>query len=376
MSVTEEFLTVQVFLGARSYDIAIQSNTLATFAESLQTWVDKLPPQGQQTRKMLVVTDNNLAVSHAATVTAAATAAGWSCAMVTLEPGETSKSLAVIANMYDRLVEMGADRFTIVVAVGGGVVGDAAGFAAATYNRGIPFVQVPTSLLAMVDSSVGGKVGVNHPAGKNLIGAFYQPLGVFIDTHVLSTLPDRDYRSGLAEVIKYGTILDVDFFEYLEQNVAGLNARTPEILRFTIAASCRFKADVVEQDEQETTGLRAILNYGHTFAHAYENLCGYGVLLHGEAVAIGMVAASRLAEELQMIPPDVTQRQIDLLHAVSLPTELPTDVTLATADILACMQRDKKTVSGKLRFILPTRLGHVQEVKDVPEAAVRKVLER
>ena len=198
--------------------------------------------------------------------------AGWHTGRVDLEPGEQAKSLPVVSRLYDALVELKADRRTVVVAVGGGVVGDTAGFAAATYARGIPFVQVPTTLLAHVDSSVGGKVGINHPQGKNLIGAFHQPLGVFIDTATLATLPDRDYRSGLAEVVKYGVILDEEFFDFLESNIAGVNRREPEILRRIIARSCRLKADVVEKDEFEVTGLRALLNYGHTFAHAYEAL--------------------------------------------------------------------------------------------------------
>eukprot|EP00913_Durusdinium_trenchii_P008836 g8302.t1 len=201
-------------------------------------------------------------------------------------------------------------RQSILIAVGGGVVGDAGGFVAATYARGIPFVQVPTTLLAQVDSSVGGKVGINHPQGKNLIGAFYQPLGVVIDTATLATLPDRDYRSGLAEVIKYGVILDEPLFEFLEANVAGLNSRDRDVMRHVVSRCCRLKADVVEGDEQERTGLRAVLNYGHTFAHAYEALAGYGELLHGEAVAIGMIDASRLAERLGRIPAELTSRQV------------------------------------------------------------------
>jgi 3-dehydroquinate synthase len=196
--------------------------------------------------------------------------------------------------LYDQLVDMAADRRTIVVAIGGGVTGDLAGFVAATYARGLRFVQVPTTLLSMVDSSVGGKTGINHPRGKNLIGAFHQPIGVLIDLTTLTTLPDREYRSGLAEVVKYGVILDHEFFDYLEKNVEGLNARTPEVLRHVVARSCELKADVVRQDEYETTGLRAVLNYGHTFGHAFEALSGYGGLLHGEAVSIGMICASRL----------------------------------------------------------------------------------
>jgi 3-dehydroquinate synthase len=262
---------------------------------------------------------------------------------------------------------------TIVVAVGGGVVGDTAGFAAATYARGLPFVQVPTTLLAQVDSSVGGKVGVNHPRGKNLIGSFHQPIGVFIETSTLATLAERDYRSGLAEVIKYGASLDLDFFMYLEAHVDGLNAREPDVLRHVISRSCQLKAGIVEQDEQELAGLRALLNYGHTFAHAYEALLGYGTLLHGEAVAIGMVHASGLAERLGRIDSSVTQRLIRLLEAVQLPTALPPN-SLDVEAALDRMRLDKKSIRGRLRFVLPASMGQVELVDSVPEAVVRSVL--
>ena len=254
------------------------------------------------------------------------------------------------------------------------MVGDAAGFLAATYARGLPFVQVPTTLLADVDSSVGGKVGINHPRAKNLIGAFHQPIGVFIDTAVLSSLPDREYFSGLAEVVKYGVILDADFFKYLEEHAAALKNRDAVVLRHAIARSCRLKADVVEKDEYERTGLRAVLNYGHTFAHAYEALVGYGELLHGEAVSIGMVQASRLAERIGLIDPTITQRQVELLQTLGLPTSAPESTQWTIDDILDRMRLDKKTLAGQLRFILPTRMGHVQLFDDVAEEEVRAVL--
>jgi 3-dehydroquinate synthase len=232
--------------------------------------------------------------------------------------------------------------------------------------------MVPTTLLAMVDSSVGGKVGINHPQGKNLIGAFHQPAGVWIDTDNLSTLPDREYRSGLAEVVKYGVILDAEFFAYVEANAAGLICREQENIEHVVARSCRLKADVVERDEREETGLRMVLNYGHTFAHAFETVGGYGSWLHGEAVAAGMVCASRLAQLRGMIGPDATARQVDLLRSFDLPVsfkkEWPSD------DLIACMYRDKKAAAGKLRFVLPTRLGEVVIVDDVPEVQVREVL--
>lgn len=366
-------LTVHVALGERSYDIVLGSRGLAEFAATLSAWMVQ---HGQTDGgSAFVVTDRNVERPHAEAVRNSLVAAGWKCDTATLDAGEPTKSLAETADLYDRLVAMKADRKTVVVAVGGGVIGDLAGFVAATYNRGIPFVQVPTTLLAQVDSSVGGKVGINHPQGKNLIGAFYQPLGVFIDTALLNTLPVRDYRSGLAEVIKYGVILDAPFFEFLEQHVAELNARDAETLRQVVARCCRLKADVVEQDEFERTGLRAVLNYGHTFAHAFEALCGYGELLHGEAVAIGMVYASHLAEKLGRIDVSLTARQVALLRGVGLPTRLPESARLDNEQILDRMRLDKKTVGGKLRFVLPTRLGHVELVSAVPEETVRNVLE-
>jgi 3-dehydroquinate synthase len=369
-------VTVPVSLGSRSYDIVIVSGKLESLAANLTRWVASHPQfsaGSSASGRALVVTDSHIASTHAECAQRSLVEAGWATARVELEPGEQSKTLASATRLYDALAELKADRRTVVVAVGGGVVGDTAGFAAATYARGIPFVQVPTTLLAQVDSSVGGKVGVNHPRGKNLIGAFHQPLGVLIDTLTLATLPERDYRSGLAEVIKYGVSLDGEFFSYLEANIDGLNSRAPDVLRHVIARSCRLKAGVVEQDEQEVTGLRALLNYGHTFAHAYEALLGYGKLLHGEAVAIGMVHASRLAEQLGRIASSVTQKQVRLLKAVQLPIELPPG-PLDVDAVLDRMRLDKKSMGGKLRFVLPSSIGHVELVDSVPESVVRSLL--
>ncbi len=369
-------VTVPVSLGSRSYEIVIASGRLDSWATELNRWIASRPQYSRgpaPAGKALVVTDQHIAATHARVAEKSLAQCGWTTARVELEAGEPAKTVASAVRLYDALAEMQADRRTVIVAVGGGVVGDTAGFAAATYARGIPFVQVPTTLLAQVDSSVGGKVGVNHPRGKNLIGAFHQPLGVFIDTLTLSTLPDRDYRSGLAEVIKYGVSLDGEFFDYLEAHVDGLNGRAADVLRHVIARSCQLKASIVEQDEQELTGVRALLNYGHTFAHAYETLLGYGTLLHGEAVAIGMVHASRLAERLGRVDSTVTQRQLRLLQAVQLPTAIPGDRLDVTAT-LDRMRLDKKTVGGQLRFVLPTKIGHVELVDSVPESAVRSLL--
>jgi 3-dehydroquinate synthase len=367
-----EFTTVHVSLAERSYDIVIGAGVLTSFAGLIAPWYERLAG-GSSAGRAAIITDQNVE-THARTVADRLSAAGWETVRIVLEPGERTKRQDVVTGVYDRLVEMKADRRTLVIAVGGGVIGDTAGFVAATFARGLPFVQAPTSLLADVDSSVGGKVGINHPLAKNLIGAFHQPLGVVIDTDVLRTLPDREYRSGLAEVVKYGVILDAEFFEYLEAQVAALDARDAEALAHAIARSCQLKADVVERDEFETIGLRAVLNYGHTFAHAFEALCGYGELLHGEAVSIGMVYASRLAERLGRIDATVTQRQVDLFHGLNLPTSLPEHVTLSEEDVIERMKLDKKSVAGRLRFVLPTRMGHVELVDDVPEEDVRAVL--
>lgn len=281
--------------------------------------------------------------------------------------GETSKSISQYERLLGQILEAGGDRQSVILAVGGGVVGDLAGFVAASFVRGIRFVQIPTTLLAMVDSSVGGKTGINLPAAKNMVGAFWQPCLVLIDTDVLSTLPDRSYRSGLAEVIKYGVIDDAEFFQWLESNAHTLLARDAAALRHAIHRSCQCKARVVGQDERETSGRRAILNYGHTFAHAIEATSGYGTFLHGEAVAIGMQMAAWLAVHLQMADRSLLERQTALIKRCGLPT------TLAGADpdnLLPAMMRDKKAVHGKLRFILPTDIGAVRLVQDIDEASV------
>ncbi|MEX2288333.1 MAG: 3-dehydroquinate synthase [Planctomycetaceae bacterium] len=363
-----------VALGERSYEIVIASDALRSVAAAIGRWREKRPWCAAAPGRALIVTDQNVSDPYATAVIKSLSDAGWSGELLELEPGEKSKTLTVVSAIYDHLVEMKADRQTVVVAVGGGVVGDTAGFAAASYARGLPFVQVPTSLLAQVDSAVGGKVGVNHSQGKNLIGAFYQPLGVFIDTETLTTLPERDYCSGLAEVVKYGISLDADFFRFLEENVAAIRDRRPDVLRSIVAQSCRLKAGIVEQDEQERTGIRSLLNYGHTFAHAFEALCGYGELMHGEAVAIGMVCAAKLAQRRRLIDAATSARQNALLEALALPTRLPPAVKLDTKDVLDRMLLDKKAADGRLHFVLPTRLGCAQLIDDVPEADVKAVL--
>jgi 3-dehydroquinate synthase len=359
---------VPVSLGERSYDIVLGQGLIANAAGAIEPWLVRVG-LCQGSRQCVIIADRNVA-THADAVARSMRAAGWRFDITFVESGETSKSLITASHLYDRLVQFKTDRKTPVIAVGGGVVGDLAGFVAATFNRGLPFIQVPTTLLADVDSSVGGKVGINHPSAKNLIGAFHQPLGVLIDTDCLKTLPRREYRSGLAEVVKYGVILDAGFFAWLETSAESLLGLEAEPVTQAIARSCQLKAMVVEQDEFEQTGLRAALNYGHTFAHAFEALSGYGELLHGEAVSIGMVCASRLAERLGRIPAEMTSRQIKLLERCELPVEVPVNLRNRGADLLECMRLDKKSVGGKLRFVLPTKLGHVETVAGVPEAEV------
>ncbi len=363
---------VHVSLGARSYDIVISNGGTLSAGRSMAGW---LQLSGLKGIRCLLVTDEAVRESHGAAVRSSLESAGAELRTASVPSGEQSKSYEQTALLYDHLVDMAADRKTIVVAVGGGVTGDLAGFVAATYARGLRFVQVPTTLLAMVDSSVGGKTGINHPRGKNLIGAFHQPIGVIIDPKTLATLPDREYRSGLAEVVKYGVILDAEFFEFLEANINGLNTRNADVLRQIVARSCEVKADVVRQDEFETTGLRAVLNYGHTFGHAFETLAGYGSLLHGEAISIGMICASRLAESRGRITTVVTQRQEALLQALGLPVSVPPELRQRPDDIVRSMMLDKKTEGRELRFILPSRIGHVETVQGVtPEQAIHALL--
>jgi 3-dehydroquinate synthase len=353
--------TVRVDLGPRGYDIVIGTASLGG--------VGAFARGRCQGTLALVVADEHVA-AHAAAVTASLRTAGFDTHVAQLPHGESQKSLKSAETLYDELVRLRADRRTLIVAVGGGVIGDLAGFVAATFNRGLPLLMVPTTLLAMVDSSVGGKVAVNHPKAKNLIGVFHQPVGVWIDTDTLATLPGRDYKSGLAEVVKYGVILDADFFAWLETHSGAVLRREPQAVRHIVTRSCRLKADVVEKDEREETGLRAALNYGHTFGHAFETAAGYGGWLHGECVAAGMICASRLAERLGRIGADVTERQRRLLERFGLPTR---PEPWPTANLLATMRSDKKAVAGKMRFVLPSRLGAV-ELVEVPEADVQTVL--
>ncbi len=355
--------TISVNLGPRRYDIRIVSHDSSGWLSFLKTCLPK-------SRKLFFIADSHTVGLMMILKEQCANA--FECAHAIVPAGEASKSMEKFSFLLDELATFNADRQTAVVAVGGGVIGDLAGFAAASWNRGLPFIQVPTSLLAMVDSSVGGKVGINHPTGKNLIGAFHQPRGVWIDVGTLDSLPDREYRSGLAEVVKYGVIQDATFFEYLEENADKLLKRDADVLRYIVGRCCRLKADVVENDEREETGLRMILNYGHTFAHAFETIAGYGHWLHGEAVSAGMVCASKLADRRGLIPSEITRRQIAILSKFQLPI-VPQPEWSKDA-MIEVMRRDKKAQAGQLRFILPTKLGEVKLFDDVPEEQVKAVL--
>ncbi len=359
-----ESQTVHVDLSERAYDIEIGTGILPNTAE--------LITQHDRITHAIVVTDTNVAQPHAAIVQQSLEDAEIRTDLIVVPAGENTKSAAQIGQLWEQLRELGADRKSVVIAVGGGVVGDLAGFLAASYARGIRFYQVPTTILAQVDSSVGGKVGINLPGAKNMVGAFWQPAGVVIDTSVLDTLPEREYRAGLGEVVKYGVILDADFFTYLEEHVEQIKQRDHAVLTQVVARCCQLKADVVENDEREETGLRAVLNYGHTFCHAFETVTGYGTLLHGEAVSIGMLCASRLAVNMGRITSDITDRQYELLAQLGLPVDVP---NADMNDLLAAMQRDKKVEHGQLRFVLPTRMGHVELVAGVSPADARRAME-
>jgi len=362
---------VPVDLGPRSYEVRVVSGraeALGAFARAAldASW------EGRPCRRALLVTDENLA-HLVEPVHIALNGVAIDVATAVLPPGEETKSLEQATVLFDRLVEMKADRHTCVVALGGGVIGDLAGFVAATYARGLPLLMVPTTLLAQVDSSVGGKVGVNHPGAKNIIGAFHQPVGVWIDTETLSTLPLRELRCGMAEVVKYGMILDAAFLDHLELHAEAILGRGSDLLRHVVARSCRLKADVVTRDEREETGLRAVLNYGHTVGHAVEAVAGYGSRFqHGEAVAVGMVAECRLAERLGWIDRATTDRLTTLLERFGLPIASPGLDPDALRD---AMGRDKKNQDGRTRFVLPREVGRV-ELTDAPgEADIRAVLE-
>lgn len=361
---------VAVALGPRSYEVRVSEEGPGGFGGFARSALDATWA-GRSCRRGLIVTDENLsAVSKP--YGDSLRGSGIATTVELVPPGEASKTLDRASRIYDRLIELRADRHFAIIAIGGGVIGDLAGFVASTFTRGLPLLMVPTSLLAQVDSSVGGKVGVNHPRAKNIIGSFHQPVGVWIDVGSLETLPDRELRCGLAEVVKYGVILDALFFDELESNADSILARDPRVLRRIVARSCELKAEVVSKDEREETGLRAVLNFGHTVGHAIEAVAGYGGgFQHGEAVAVGMVVECRIAERLGWIGSDVTTRVAGLLSRFGLPTDAPgLDADL----LLEAMTRDKKNRDGKIRFVLPRRIGTVELTDEATVEVVRDAL--
>lgn len=337
-----ESLTVS--LADRSYPIHIGPGVLSQS--------DLLLPH-LTSAKVVIVSNTTVAPLYADAVSASLRDAGVESSRILLPDGEQFKNWETLNSIFDFLLERHCDRTSTLIALGGGVVGDITGFAAASYQRGIPFIQIPTTLLAQVDSSVGGKTAINHPRGKNMIGAFYQPELVLADTEVLSTLPDRELRAGLAEVIKYGLIRDLPFLEWLEENLDHLLERKPEALAFAIARSCKNKAEVVSADEREK-GERALLNLGHTFGHAIEAGMGYGVWLHGEAVAAGTMMAAELSFRLGWLDADDLERIEDLFRRAGLPTVGP---EMGTTTYLELMQHDKKVQNGKMNLILLEQIG-------------------
>jgi 5-deoxy-5-amino-3-dehydroquinate synthase len=344
---------VRVELGPRGYDVVIESS------------YDGLRDQVRDRRRVAVVTQRDVDLQVGGYVDAALSDARVEFERFLMAEGEDAKTLATIEELHRGFAQWGLLRGDLVVAVGGGVVGDTAGFAAAVYYRGVDVVHVPTTLLAMVDSAIGGKTGVNLPEGKNLVGAFHQPRAVFVNPLVLTTLPDREYRCGLGEIAKYALMGD----DFVSAHVEALVARDPGVLVEVIARCVEIKAKVVAADEYERSGLRAVLNYGHTVAHALETATGHS-LLHGEAVAIGLVFAARLAAVLERVPPEVVTRTESLVHALGLPTCAPTG--LLASDLIAIMARDKKSEGG-LTFVLDGPNG-IERVDDPDPGAVRKAL--
>lgn len=344
--------TLTVALGERSYPIHVGDGLLRQAGELLAPRVS---------RRAIIVTNPVVAQHHLAPMQTALSAGAIDNEVVIVPDGEAHKDWTTLFAIHTRLLELGADRSTTLIALGGGVIGDVAGFAAATYQRGIPLVQVPTTLLAQVDSSVGGKTAINHPLGKNMIGAFYQPRAVISDTATLSTLPDREYRAGIAEIIKYGAIRDLGLFEWLEADMDRLLARDPHAIEHAVIESCRIKAEIVAADEKET-GERALLNFGHTFGHAIEAGTGYGTWLHGEAVATGMVLASRLSALAMGLPIRAVERLRRLVERARLPTATP---PLEPKAWLELMARDKKVDAGAMRCIVLEALGRAAIRSDI-----------
>lgn len=355
--------TITVELGERSYPIYLGAGVLPELVRVLQDM--------EQRGFAAIVTDSNVGPLYAERTEALVREAGLEPVTCAMEAGEAGKRLAQIDFLCGEFLAGGLDRSSCVIALGGGVVGDVAGFAAASFMRGIPFVQIPTTIVAQVDSSVGGKTAVNHASGKNMIGAFHQPSAVIIDMTLLSSLPERELKAGFAEAIKHGVIADEELFAYLETNANAILNKDLASLELPIRRSCEIKAAVVAEDERER-GVRANLNYGHTFGHGIEAATRYSRFLHGEAIALGMCAAASLSLDLGLVGSDFAERQRACIAAYGLPTAwpgIPVDATLAA------MKHDKKVRAGTLKFIVADRIGHVVHRTDVTEAQARAALE-
>lgn len=359
-----------VGLDADSYHITIGNGIISQIGKLLQDKVSAFSKENRKSNKTLIISDENVAVLYADQISSQLNECGFIVKHIYNPPGEKHKNYSAIEKLYNAFFEHQMDRKSLVIALGGGVVGDLAGFAAATFMRGVPYIQIPTTLLAQVDSSVGGKTGYNHPRGKNMIGSFYQPEGVFIDTDTLTTLPKEELTAGLVEVIKYGMIRSGQFFEFLENSLDDILKLDNYALEYIVFNSCKTKADIVEDDEKEG-GIRAILNYGHTIGHAIEALTNYSQYRHGEAVAIGMVYASKIAREMGLTDDSIINRQKSLLERLGLLTEVS---EIEPLKIVEKLYQDKKTIGGKLRFVLPVKIGEVIISDKVTNDIILKVL--
>ncbi len=353
---------ITVSLGERSYPISIGAglfNDPALLSLSAK-------------QKVVVITNHTVAPLYADKITALLDQKGCISSVLELPDGEKYKTLDTFNTVMSYLLEHNYSRDVVIIALGGGVIGDLVGFASSCYQRGVDFIQIPTTLLSQVDSSVGGKTAVNHPLGKNMIGAFYQPKAVVIDTNCLATLPPREFAAGMAEVIKYGIIYDYDFFVWLEEHMDELYALDEQALTYAIARCCQIKAEVVAQDEKES-GIRALLNLGHTFGHAIEAELGYGNWLHGEAVSAGTMMAAKTAQLQGLITQDQLDRILTIFKKAKLPVQTPASMTFG--DFMKHMMRDKKVLSGELRLVLPTSIGTSEVVKGVPETVIEQAID-
>ncbi|MDB5454248.1 MAG: 3-dehydroquinate synthase [Caulobacteraceae bacterium] len=360
--------TIPVGLGERTYDVAIGADLIERAGALIKPFLKR--------SRVAVVADETVMALHGAALVAALSRYGIEAPVVAVPAGEASKSFDQLALLLDRLLELELDRGDLIVAFGGGVVGDLAGFAAAIYKRGVDFVQIPTTLLAQVDSSVGGKTAIDTPRGKNLIGAFLQPLLVLADLTILSTLPERQMRAGYAEVIKYGMLGDEHFFAWCEENGADVVSRNPAALAYAVARSVQMKAEIVAEDEKEA-GRRALLNLGHTFGHALEAEVGFGeALMHGEAVALGCCQAFRFSAALGLCPPDDAARVEAAVASAGLPTRMDqvAGAPFAADRLIAHMGQDKKAEAGRLTFILARRIGEAFVAKTIEPAPLREFL--